>query len=91
MRNKYPGPCYRCNKLVKAGEGHFERFRRGWRLQHASCAIEHRGTPDPAREADTLTRMKRAAKGTGKPAQRARRRLRDMECTKYRPSDARTS
>lgn len=47
MRNKYPGVCYRCGKPVKAGEGHFEKIRgssgpKRWRVQHASCAIEHR-------------------------------------------------
>jgi hypothetical protein len=51
MRNSYPGTCYRCNKIVKAGDGHFEfippKKRVGlnkWRLQHADCAIIHRGT-----------------------------------------------
>ena len=45
MRNKYPGKCYRCGKLVKIGEGHFERavgkgyFKFKWRTQHADCAI----------------------------------------------------
>ena len=82
MRNRFSGSCYRCTNIVGVGEGHFERFHGGWRLQHASCAIKHRGTPDPEREADTLTRMKRAAAGTGKSAQRARRRLRDMGCAK---------
>ncbi|KLA04742.1 hypothetical protein B4086_5700 [Bacillus cereus] len=24
------------------GEGHFERYKGGWRTQHASCAIQHR-------------------------------------------------
>lgn len=27
MRNRYPGICYRCNKLVEVGKGHFERVR----------------------------------------------------------------
>jgi hypothetical protein len=45
MRNKYPGTCYRCGKHCAAGDGHFERvIGKGWRVQHASCAIEHRGT-----------------------------------------------
>jgi len=51
MRNEYPGICYRCKKLVKKRDGHFEiipsRERIGgikWRLQHASCAIKFRGT-----------------------------------------------
>ena len=81
MRNRHPGPCYRCGEIVEAGEGHFERFRGGWRTQHASCAIKHRGTSDPERASDSLERMKRAAKGTGKSAQRARRKLRDLACT----------
>lgn len=44
MRNKYPGICYRCSKLCEAGQGHFEKVRGGWRIQHADCAIKHRGT-----------------------------------------------
>lgn len=79
MRNRYPGPCYRCGQWVAPGEGHFERFQGRWRTQHADCAIENRGTPDPARAADRLARLQRQAKGTGKQAQRARRALRDME------------
>lgn len=42
MRNKFPGICYRCNLYVAAGEGHFERFRGSWRVQHAQCAIANR-------------------------------------------------
>lgn len=42
MRNRFPGPCYRCSKWVAKGEGHFERYKRGWRLQHADCAIKYR-------------------------------------------------
>lgn len=79
MRNNYPGPCYRCAITVAAGEGHFERFRNVWRLQHATCAIENRGTPDPERSHDQLMRMRRAAQGTGRTAQRARRYLRSIE------------
>jgi hypothetical protein len=57
MRNSYAGIWFRCGKHVKPQEGHFEliprddrkrgmyRFQRTkWRLQHADCAIEHRGT-----------------------------------------------
>jgi len=29
MRNKYKGTCYRCNKLVDVGEGHFEMHSNG--------------------------------------------------------------
>lgn len=79
MRNKYPGICYRCGKPVAAGDGHFERFRGGWRTQHADCAIQHRGESDPEREADRLRRLERMATGTGKPAQNARRRLRAIQ------------
>lgn len=76
MRNKFPGVCYRCNERVEAGDGHFERFRNGWRTQHATCAIEHRGTPDPEREADKQRLLQwRAANATGKQGQRARQKL----------------
>lgn len=76
MRNRYPGTCYRCGGRVEVGDGHFERFRGGWRTQHATCAIQFRGTPDPDREADSLHRLQMNAKGTGKKAQRARAALR---------------
>ncbi len=42
MRNKYPGMCYRCNKMVGSWQGHFERYQGGWRTQHADCAIKAR-------------------------------------------------
>jgi hypothetical protein len=42
MRNKFPGVCYRCGKIVSAGDGHFERHLGKWRTQHASCAIQAR-------------------------------------------------
>ena len=51
MRNSFPGTCYRCGTFCAAGEGHFERVPGRWRVQHASCAIEYRNKPDPAREA----------------------------------------
>lgn len=79
MRNSYPGTCYRCKTRVLAGDGHFERFRGGWRLQHATCAIEHRGTPDPERQADRQRWLEAAAKGTGPRGQRARRALRQQQ------------
>lgn len=45
MRNRYPGPCYRCGETVAAQAGHFERLKgRGWAVQHAECAIAYRGT-----------------------------------------------
>ncbi len=37
MRNKYPGPCYKCHVWVDARAGHFERHKGGWRIQHAEC------------------------------------------------------
>ncbi len=88
MRNQFPGTCYRCNQAVAAGQGHFERNYQGgqkWRLQHAECAIQHRGT-DVGKEGATelraawqLKRLKQKALGTGRPAQKARKRLKDME------------
>ena len=33
MRSKYPGVCYVCGELVAAGEGYFERWHGGWRVQ----------------------------------------------------------
>lgn len=53
MRNKYPGICYRCGNNVAPNEGHFQRRGNNinvkiigrWLVQHADCAIEHRGTP----------------------------------------------
>jgi hypothetical protein len=77
MRNKYRGTCYRCGKTVEPGDGHFERFEGRWRTQHADCAIELRGTPDPERVAATHRRWARAATLTGKAGQRARRNLRE--------------
>lgn len=89
MRNRYPGTCYRCGKTVAAYEGHFERSPvagEKWRLQHASCAIENRGKPDAARAAHTaamhqrrLDKWREQAKGTGRTAQRARRKLKDRD------------
>lgn len=78
MRNRFPGTCYRCGERVEIGAGHFERFQEGWRTQHAGCAIKHRGVPDPAREAVALSRLAAQAAQTGKTAQKARKRLRDM-------------
>lgn len=50
MRNKYPGTCYRCGNPVAVGDGHFERHGRGWRTQHAACAIKHRNAERKANE-----------------------------------------
>jgi hypothetical protein len=44
MRNKYPGYCYRCGGYVAKKEGHFERYKNTWKIQHADCAIKYRGT-----------------------------------------------
>ena len=57
MRNIFPGICYRCGKVCKRNEGHFERASKSqakkwnryrmeqiWLLQHAECAITYRGT-----------------------------------------------
>ena len=41
MRNKYPGICYSCGKKVEKGQGHFERYRGGWRVKYVKCAIEN--------------------------------------------------
>lgn len=88
MRNQYPGTCYRCGENVPAGEGHFERNHQppfGWRVQHAECAIEFRGTDvgkpgaTEQRQAWQLRNMKERAAGTGKSAQKARKRLKEME------------
>lgn len=77
MRNKFPGPCYRCGARVDTGAGHFEKFGAGWRVPHATCAIEMRGTPDPLRRQANDRRDQFVAQGTGRPAQRARKRIRD--------------
>lgn len=76
MRNQYPGSCYRCNKRVEAGAGHFERFGNSWRLQHADCAIEHRGRPDIERQKLNARNQAAMMVGTGKGAQKARARFR---------------
>jgi len=78
VRNRYPGPCYRCGENVEAGAGHFERFGRIWRVQHAECAIKFRGTPDPERQ--RLIGRNKLAKmqGTGRGAQKARARYRKL-------------
>lgn len=76
MRNRFPGTCYRCQGHVPTGEGHFERLAGHWRVQHATCAIEFRGTPDLTREAIRNERLERTALGTGRRAQKARAVLR---------------
>ncbi|WP_158674526.1 hypothetical protein [Trabulsiella odontotermitis] len=42
MRNRFPGKCYRCGKLVEKGKGHFERNAGGWRVIHVECVLEQR-------------------------------------------------
>jgi len=42
VKSRFAGVCYRCNKLVAAGDGHFERYNGGWRTQHVKCSIEHK-------------------------------------------------
>lgn len=89
MRNKYPGICYRCGRYCDVGEGHFEKVpfeirKYGdpkYRVQHASCAILHRGTDlgkegaSEKREAVRDGKLFRHAAGTGKRAQKARQEL----------------
>lgn len=85
MRNRYPGICYRCGKNVEVGAGHFEKVPyKGWRVQHAECAIEFRGKPDVVTlERNRMNSRRRRiidedrAKGTGSAAQKARKRLRE--------------
>lgn len=85
MRNQYGADCYRCGEWCGPGEGHFERIPGGgWRVQHALCAIAHRGTDlgkegaTEARHAQRIEFLRHHALGTGKKAQRARKQLRDL-------------
>lgn len=48
MRNKYAGTCYRCQKAVAVGAGHFEKHGTGWRTIHAECAIAQRAEKSAA-------------------------------------------
>ena len=81
MRNRYGGDCYRCGKWCAPGEGHFERFLGRFRVQHATCAIENRGTPDPEKLRVMTHRAEQRANGTGKRANRARKFLKEHEAT----------
>ena len=47
MRNKYPGTCYFCKKQVPKNEGHFERYKGGWRVIHAECVFTQREQKKP--------------------------------------------
>lgn len=46
MRNKYPGICYYCGKIVNKQEGHFERHKiigyTNWRTIHSECVLKQR-------------------------------------------------
>ena len=59
MRNRYPGVCYRCGEAVAPGEGHFERQRGVFIVQHATCAIERRGDEQGREEAVTATQARK--------------------------------
>lgn len=53
MRNRYEGICYFCNTKVEKQDGHFERYKGGWRTIHANCVFitralrEFERTPNP--------------------------------------------
>ena len=79
MRNRFAGTCYRCDKRCAAGDGHFERIGKTWRVQHATCAIEFRGQPDEARAAESLRQLTITASMTGKRGNRARSLLKARE------------
>lgn len=87
MRNEYRGECYRCSAIVEPGDGHFERFGNGWRLQHAACAIKYRGIPDSDRQALKMRHLKTRAEATGKRAQRARKKLREIMQPTHKTED----
>lgn len=82
MRNKFGGECYRCGGYCEPGAGHFERLAGAWRVQHAACAIEFRGQVDPARRDWRAAQDEQSARGTGRSAQRARRRIRERQNAK---------
>ena len=46
MRNKYKGVCYKCQKEVLPGKGHFERYKGGWRTIHVECVFKQRKEKD---------------------------------------------
>lgn len=88
-RNEYSGECYRCRETVESGQGHIEKTLNGWRVQHAECAIKHRGTDfgktaDELRSDEEMARRRDAAlvrrliarsQETGKSASKARKEL----------------
>jgi len=56
-RNKYKGVCYRCGETVDPGEGHYQlsyRHDGKFILQHADCAIKHRGSKKGMKETCTI-------------------------------------
>ena len=46
MRNKLPGPCFRCEDIVEPGDGYYQRVKIagkwGWHTQHKTCALRWR-------------------------------------------------
>ncbi len=46
MRNKYKGVCYKCQKEVLPGQGHFERYKGGWRTIHVEGVFKQRKEKD---------------------------------------------
>ena len=42
MRNKYPGKCYKCGKIVEIGAGFFERYQGKFRVQHEYCMKKYK-------------------------------------------------
>ena len=54
-RNKFDGVCYQCNRVVKAGTGHFERHSGGWRVKHANVPGDGRVTCEQVADARNAT------------------------------------
>lgn len=50
MRNQFAGKCYKCGMPVAKLQGHFERFKGGWRTQHSFCTA--RNSEDPNKQAE---------------------------------------
>jgi len=75
-------------KVVKPGEGFFERYNRGWRVQHAECAKIYEGTDVGVDKVERerykawmaqrqIEIWKVKAQSTGPKATKARQALRD--------------
>jgi ribosomal protein L24E len=62
MRNKYKGTCYYCGKTVEVGDGHFERYKGGWRTIHANCVFKQREQKEKLRRIQNDERI--GSKGT---------------------------